>query len=76
MARDVDKFSKKFAENVIQLRKEHGLSHEKLAALSQVSRATISNIEACRKSPTLGTCYKIAKSLGIKLSDLIKSSEL
>lgn len=74
-ARDIDNFSKRFADAVKRLRKDQKLSHEKLAEMSGVTRTTIANIEACRKSPTLATCYKVADSLGIKLSDLIKDAE-
>ncbi len=57
------------------MRKEQGLSHEALANQSGVTRPTIANIESCIKAPTITTCYKIAKSLGIRLSDLIKQAE-
>ncbi len=73
--KDADSFTKKFAESVKRLRHARELSHEKLAMMAGVTRTTIANIEACRKSPTLTTCYKVAKSLGIKLSDLIKDAE-
>ncbi len=73
--RNIDQFSKRFAEAVKQARKKKQLSHEKLAHLSGVTRITISNIEACRKSPTLATCYKVAAGLGVKLFELVKEAE-
>ena len=73
--KNIDNFTKRFAEAVKKLRKERKLSHEKLAIVSGVTRTTIANIEACRKSPTLATCYKVANSLGIKLSELIQKAE-
>lgn len=75
MAKDVDKFEKRFAEAVKKLRKDKGLSHEKLAIIAGVTRPTIANIESCKKSPTLATCYKVAKSLGVNLSDLVEEAE-
>lgn len=73
--KDFDRFTQHFAEIVKKRRHARGLSHEKLALMSGVTRSTISNIEANRKSPTLATCYKVSKSLGIALSDLIRECE-
>ena len=56
-----------------KLRKEKGLSQEKLARLSDVSNNTIVNIEAGKqKNPTIDTIRKIAKALDVSLEDLLK----
>lgn len=74
-AKDADKFAGRFGEAVKRIRKEQGLSHEQLANMAGVTRPTIANIESCHRFPTITTCYKVAKSLGITLSDLVKMAE-
>ena len=56
-------------------RKELDMSHLKLAEKCGISRMAISHIEAGKRIPTIATCYKIAKALELKLSDVIKKVE-
>ncbi|HCR86395.1 MAG TPA: XRE family transcriptional regulator [Alphaproteobacteria bacterium] len=56
-------------------RKELEMSHLKLAEKCGVSRMAISHIEAGKRIPTIATCYKIAKALDLKLSDVVKKVE-
>lgn len=58
-----------------ELRKEQGLSHEKLAKLSGLHRSSISLIESRKRQPTLYNCFRIAHALGYSLSDVISSLE-
>jgi len=58
-----------------KLRKEKGLSHEKLAQKVGVHRSAISLIENGKRSPTLVMCLKIANGLEVKLSSLLRKVE-
>ena len=54
------------------LRKERGLSQEKLARLANVSNNTIINIERGENhNPTTATVKKIARALGVEPKDLM-----
>lgn len=54
-----------------RIRKEKGLSHEKLAQLAGINRSTISLLESKKRIPTILTCLKIADALEVKLGDLL-----
>jgi len=60
----------KFIEELTKVRKERGISHEKLAEKTGLSRSTISFTESGRTMPTVLTCVRIAKALGIRIGDL------
>ncbi len=55
-----------------KIRKEKGLSHEKLANLAGLTRSAISMIESEQRTPTILTCLKIAEALEVSLGDLLK----
>jgi transcriptional regulator with XRE-family HTH domain len=61
----------KLVAELAKLRKEHGISHEKLAEKTGLSRATISYTESGKSMPTILTCVRIAKALGVRLSDVL-----
>ena len=58
-------------EAVRQVRKQKGLSQEKLAELAKVDAKTIVQIESGKRNPTLKSLQKIAKALDVNLKDLI-----
>lgn len=61
------------AKNIKKLRKQRGLSQDKLSKLADISHNTIIKIESgAIQSPTMDTASKIAKALGIGLDDLMK----
>ena len=61
------------AKNIKKLRKQRGLSQDKLSKLANISHNTIIKIESgAIQSPTMDTAHKIAKALGVSLDDLIK----
>lgn len=66
---------KKVVGEFTRLRKEQGLSHETLAEKVGVSRPAISFIESGKRVPTILTCAKIAKALGVRLSDIVSKFE-
>ena len=61
------------ARNIKKLRKDKGLSQDKLSRLADVAHATIIKIESGGiKSRTIDTVQKIANALGVSLDVLMK----
>lgn len=61
------------AKNIKRLRKEKGISQDKLSKLADVSFHTITKIEAGNTSnPTVDTVRKIAEVFGVSVDELIK----
>lgn len=64
--------NEKLAKNVEKLRKQEGLSQERLARLANVANNTIIKIESGEnKNPTLETLQKVAKALDVSVDELI-----
>jgi len=60
------------AKNVEKLRKQKGLSQERLARLADVANNTIIKMESGEnKNPTLETLRKVAKALDVSVDELI-----
>lgn len=60
-------------KNIKKLRKEKGISQDRLSKLADLSLNTIVNIETGNNpNPTFETLQKIAKALGVSLDELIK----
>jgi transcriptional regulator with XRE-family HTH domain len=57
--------------NLRRLRVRRGLSLERLASLSGVSRAMLSQVELGRSTPTINVVWRIAKALELPFSALI-----
>ncbi len=62
----------KFGNNVQHIRKERGLSQEKLAELADVHRTYIGMIERAEKNITLLNIEKIANALNVTIDTLLK----
>lgn len=60
-----------FGVRLQSLRKQQGLSQEKLAELSGLHRTYISSLERGARNPTLITLNVIAKSLNVKIEFLV-----
>jgi len=61
------------AKNIKKLRKQKGLSQDRLSKLADVSNNTIIKIESGGiQNPTIKTVQKIAKALGVGVDDLLK----
>lgn len=60
---------KKLGKRIKELRKQKGLTQEKLAELINMEQNSISIIESGRNFPTLATLEKIANILEVNLSD-------
>lgn len=61
-------FTGKIAKKVKELRNQNKISQEELAHQAQLYRTYINHIESGRYSPSAYVLYKIAKALGLKLS--------
>ncbi|WP_437981030.1 helix-turn-helix domain-containing protein [Sorangium sp. So ce117] len=62
--------------NLRRLRTKRGLSLERLAKASGVSRAMLSQIELGQSTPTINVLWKIARALGVPFSALISDQSL
>ena len=62
--------------NLRRLRVKRGLSLERLAKASGVSRAMLGQIELGQSTPTINVLWKIARALAVPFSTLITDSEL
>ena len=62
---------KKFAERLIKIRKERNLSQEEFAFICGIDRTYIGRIERLERKPTIVVLDKIAKGLGVKLTELL-----
>lgn len=61
------------AKNIKKLRKEKGISQDRLSKLADLSSNTIVNIESGNNpNPTIETLQKIAKALGVSIEEIIK----
>lgn len=67
--------SGRLGERVRDLRRGRGLTLNRLAELSGVSRAMISKLERGEKNPTLVVAAKLAEGLGVTLSRLAGMEE-
>lgn len=56
---------------ILLLRKEAGISQEKLAEKAGVHRTYISQLERGIKSPTIPILFKLAQGLNTKPSDIV-----
>lgn len=59
-------------KNIKKLRKQKGLSQDKLAKLADVTHTTLVKIESgANENPTIKTISKIANTLGISIDELV-----
>lgn len=73
-----DEFEKSLdhiVSELVKVRKEKGISHEKLTELSGLSRTAISYIEARKSTPSIISLMKLCKALDVKLSELMQDTE-
>jgi ribosome-binding protein aMBF1 (putative translation factor) len=70
--RDKERFAKKVGAILQEARKKKGLTQEQLADKADFHRTYIGFMEQGVYSPNLYSLTKIAKALGVKLTDLLK----
>jgi len=64
----------KLARNLIRLRKQKGLSQEKLAELAGISRGTVAYYESEKEKSYIENVQAIAVALNVKIEDLLEST--
>ena len=61
------------SENIKRLRKQKGLSQDKLAKLADITLTTLVKIESgANDNPTIKTLKKIADALEVTVNDLLE----
>jgi transcriptional regulator with XRE-family HTH domain len=60
-------------KNILNLRKQKGISLDELAKRSGVSKSMLSQIEQEKANPTVITVWKIAIALGLSVQELLES---
>lgn len=53
-----------------ELRKQHGIKQEDLAAILEVSRQTIGSLENGRYNPSITLAFKIARYFGMSIEEI------
>src|SRR5216683_4857231 len=61
--------------NVGRIRREKGLTQERLAEISGFSQRYISDLEQGRRNPTVVTLYELATALGVNHLDLLRPNQ-
>ena len=60
-------------KNIKRLRKEQGISQDRLSKLADLSLNTIVTVESgANENPTIDTLTKIANALGVSINDLVQ----
>jgi transcriptional regulator with XRE-family HTH domain len=54
------------------IRERKGLSQRGLAAKAKMSQTFLSNVESGKADPSLSTLKRLAKALGVTVSELVK----
>ncbi len=57
--------------NLVRIRREKGLTQERLAELSGYTQQYLSGIEQGQRNPTIVTLFEIASALGVSHVDLV-----
>jgi transcriptional regulator with XRE-family HTH domain len=66
------KFLQKFGRRIADIRRQKGMTQERLAESVEVHRTYIGFIEQGKRNPSIGNINRIAASLGVSLSELFK----
>ncbi len=67
---DFSEEEQRFARRLKAARKKAGLSHIRLSEITGVAKAYISYIENLKANPSLLTCARLARGVGVDLGDL------
>lgn len=62
----------RFGANIKKMRKAKSLSQEKLALLSEIDRTYLPAIEKGERNVSIVVADRIAKALGVHISELLK----
>ncbi len=61
-------------DNCARIRRERGLTQEKLAELSGLTQQYLSDLERGKRNPTIVTIYELSQALGVFYLDLLQPS--
>ncbi len=64
-------YSKRLGMKLKRLRQQKDLSQEQLAKRARITRVYVGQLEAGAKSPTVRTLQRLAKALGVKVTELL-----
>jgi len=68
----MDELNTKIGKNLRRLRKDRGLSLDKVAEITGVSKAMLGQIERGESNPTVSTLWKIANGLHVSFTSFIE----
>ena len=72
---EVPRIVKQLVACMKELRLKQGFSHDTLAERSGLTRQSISMIESGKRVPSIASCLKMAKGLGVSLQNLLNTAE-
>lgn len=61
--------------NFARLRREKGLTQERVEELSGFSQQYLSDLERGKRNPTIVTLYELAQALGVSHVDLVRPDD-
>jgi transcriptional regulator with XRE-family HTH domain len=64
--------TRRVARRVAELRIERGLSQDELARRARLNRVTLARLEQARHPPRLDTLERIARALGVDITELLR----
>ena len=70
-----DQFTHRLGEQICDLRRDRGLTQEVIATRAKITRQHLQRLENGTTNPTVGTLFRVAKVLGVPLSELVRLSE-
>jgi len=68
----IEQFRQQFGRRLASLRKEKGLTQEKLASKLKVDPVYVAYLEGAKRSPSFNTLYKLSQILAVAPSDLFR----
>jgi transcriptional regulator with XRE-family HTH domain len=60
------------SQNIKRLRKERGISQEKLALKAEIDRSYMSELERCLANPSIDALLRISNALEVAPSELLQ----
>lgn len=60
------------SQNIKRLRKERGISQEKLALRAEIDRSYMSELERCLANPSIDALLRISNALEVSPSELLQ----
>ena len=64
--------TRRVADHVVEIRIQRNLSQEALAKRARINRVTLARLERALHPPRLDTLERIARALGVPLTELVK----